>query len=137
MSAGPILRVSRPVSACKRCQKSKTKCDGKLPICSPCEKVGKANECLSTDENFVRGSERSYPTFLESKRARLCRKLAEAQRSQGIAFSPPFPNPESDPSGSLQPTGAGSSPLNNRKEANEVDKLVSSFGSLFVSPLQM
>ena len=32
----PLLRVSRPISACQRCRLAYIKCDGKLPACTAC-----------------------------------------------------------------------------------------------------
>jgi hypothetical protein len=45
----PLLRVSRPVAACSRCQAVKIKCDGKLPACTACESSNKADECSNVD----------------------------------------------------------------------------------------
>jgi len=83
-ATAPLLRVSRPVSACSRCRSAKVKvrhlsarpippplcnalmtlvgsllqCDGKLPACSACERAGKAHECTGGSDQFARGKER-------------------------------------------------------------------------------
>ena len=72
----PILRVSRPVSACARCRNAKIKCDGKLPSCTACERIGKSVECSSANDRFAKGKERSYVASLEARIERLERQIA-------------------------------------------------------------
>ncbi|TDZ20799.1 Positive regulator of purine utilization [Colletotrichum orbiculare MAFF 240422] len=78
-SDNPLLRVSRPVSACSRCRAAKVKCDGKLPACTACEKAGRENECSSANDQFARGKERSYVAALELRIEKLEKRLAFAR----------------------------------------------------------
>ncbi|KAK1676052.1 fungal-specific transcription factor domain-containing protein [Colletotrichum godetiae] len=78
-SDNPLLRVSRPVSACSRCRAAKVKCDGKLPACTACEKAGRENECSSANDQFARGKERSYVAALELRVEKLEKRLAFAR----------------------------------------------------------
>ncbi|KAA8903646.1 fungal-specific transcription factor domain-containing protein [Sphaerosporella brunnea] len=75
-TTAPLLRVSRPVSACSRCRSAKVKCDGKLPACTACERAGRSNECTGGSDQFARGKERSYVASLESKLEKLEKRLA-------------------------------------------------------------
>lgn len=125
----PLLRVSRPVSACQRCRNAKIKCDGKLPACSACEKVGKTAECASANDNFARGKERSYVASLETRVEKLERQIAQAKARKAASsdllnrvsaqsfLSPPMSGPPIH--GKAQ-----------RKEASNIDDLVSDFGFL-------
>ncbi|ROT41142.1 hypothetical protein SODALDRAFT_270533 [Sodiomyces alkalinus F11] len=80
-SDNPLLRVSRPVSACSRCELTGVvcQCDGKLPACTACEKAGRENECSSANDQFARGKERSYVAALELRIEKLERRLAFAR----------------------------------------------------------
>ncbi|TWU74539.1 hypothetical protein ED733_006023 [Metarhizium rileyi] len=78
-SRNPLLRVSRPVSACSRCRAAKVKCDGKLPACTACEKAGRENECSAANDQFARGKERSYVAALELRIEKLERRLDYAK----------------------------------------------------------
>ncbi|KID77082.1 Positive regulator of purine utilization [Metarhizium brunneum] len=78
-SRNPLLRVSRPVSACSRCRAAKVKCDGKLPACTACEKAGRDNECSAANDQFARGKERSYVAALELRIEKLERRLDYAK----------------------------------------------------------
>ncbi|KAH6695426.1 Zn(II)2Cys6 cluster transcripitional activator [Plectosphaerella plurivora] len=78
-SDNPLLRVSRPVSACSRCRAAKVKCDGKLPACTACEKAGRESECSSANDQFARGKERSYVAALELRIEKLEKRLAFAR----------------------------------------------------------
>jgi Fungal Zn(2)-Cys(6) binuclear cluster domain len=50
--------LPRPVIACSRCRSRKTRCDGKLPTCTVCERAGKADTCSRADEDFAEGMEK-------------------------------------------------------------------------------
>ena len=78
-SLNPLLKVSRPVSACSRCRAAKVKCDGKLPACTACEKAGRENECSAANDQFARGKERSYVAALELRIEKLERRLQYAK----------------------------------------------------------
>lgn len=130
----PLLRVSRPVAACSRCRAAKVKCDGKLPACTACEKSNRASECSSTNDQFARGKERSYVATLEARVERLEKKIAEARarrKSSSTAMHDAdyaTPRRESDASKALhRPL---SKRAERRKEASDIDDLVSDFGLL-------
>ncbi|EXJ77671.1 hypothetical protein A1O3_09900 [Capronia epimyces CBS 606.96] len=123
----PSLRVSRPVAACSRCRSAKIKCDGKLPACSACERSGKSNSCTSANDEFARGKERSYVAALEATAQRLQKRVdnAKAQYAShnaisGSALRSGHPQ-------TRKPSGT------RRKEATDVDELVSDFGFLTVN----
>lgn len=128
----PSLRVSRPVAACARCRGAKIKCDGKLPACSACERAGKASECSSANDDFAKGKERSYVAALETTIQRLQKRLSEARSRtdndhQGHTMSMSGlidgrPSPQ-------RRTVSGS----RRREASDMDELVSDFGFLTVN----
>ena len=129
----PLLRVSRPVSACQRCRNAKVKCDGKLPACTACERAGKSAECSSANDQFARGKERSYVASLENRVEKLERQIAQAKArkvttnaldmvSAQSLLAPPV----------LMPSGPGGSGEGRvrRKETQDVNDLVSDFGFL-------
>ncbi|EFX00506.1 zn 2cys6 cluster transcripitional activator [Grosmannia clavigera kw1407] len=85
-SDNPLLRVSRPVSACSRCRAAKVKCDGKLPACTACEKAGRESDCSAANDQFARGKERSYVAALELRVEKLERRLTFARsRTASVA----------------------------------------------------
>jgi Fungal specific transcription factor domain/Fungal Zn(2)-Cys(6) binuclear cluster domain len=131
----PSLRVSRPVAACQRCRSAKIKCDGRLPACTACERSGKASSCSGANDDFARGKERSYVAALEAASARLQKKLADAKSSN--TSSNAVTSPASNDTRGARP---GPSPISRRtvsgarkKEASDVDDLVSDFGFLSVN----
>lgn len=115
----PLLRVSRPVSACARCRNAKIRCDGKLPACSACERVGKVRECSSANDQFAKGKERSYVASLESRIERLEKQIAQCRDRRVVARSA---RPDDD--------DAIATRRSRRNEATDVDDLVSDFGYL-------
>lgn len=124
----PLLRVSRPVSACQRCRNAKIKCDGKLPACTACEKVGKTAECASANDNFARGKERSYVASLETRVEKLERQIAQAKARK--AASSNLLNISAQPFLSPPMSGPPTHGRAQRKEASNIDDLVSDFGFL-------
>ncbi|CAK7201797.1 hypothetical protein SEUCBS139899_004512 [Sporothrix eucalyptigena] len=139
-SDNPLLRVSRPVSACSRCRAAKVKCDGKLPACTACEKAGRENECSAANDQFARGKERSYVAALELRVEKLERRLAYAQsRKASVAFhtdgGPSYPGPsDGDRKDSLAVIRAAIHRKAARKRENsDVNSLVSDFGYLSVN----
>lgn len=149
----PLLRVSRPVAACSRCRAAKVKCDGKLPACTACEKSNRASECSSTNDQFARGKERSYVATLESKVERIEKRIAEAKarrKSSTVVMldCPEWPSSTATTTTTTTTATATTTtttaphrtvvdtprPMSTRaarrKEASEIDNLVSDFGLL-------
>ena len=123
----PLLRVSRPVSACQRCRGAKVRCDGKLPACTACERAGRRAECSSASDVFAKGKERSYVASLETRVERLEKQLVQAKArkaSTGSSGAQPWPSPESRVDPRVESNAA------QRKEASNVDYLVADFGFL-------
>ncbi|KAF8461868.1 fungal-specific transcription factor domain-containing protein [Kalaharituber pfeilii] len=131
----PLLRVSRPVSACSRCRSAKVKCDGKLPACSACERSGKAHECTGGSDQFARGKERSYVASLESRIEKLEKRLAALNSRRGLLDSPtatPKLGSQTDDDDWLNT----SSPLTRKQakvEDDEMEDLVADLGYLQIS----
>ncbi|OAA65540.1 zn 2cys6 cluster transcripitional activator [Niveomyces insectorum RCEF 264] len=139
-SDNPLLRVSRPVSACSRCRAAKVKCDGKLPACTACEKAGRESECSAANDQFARGKERSYVAALELRVEKLERRLAYARsRKASVAFhddgeAVALPSPSSERKDSLAVIRAAIRRKAARKRENsDVNSLVSDFGFLSVN----
>ncbi|KAK1995887.1 fungal-specific transcription factor domain-containing protein [Colletotrichum falcatum] len=135
-SDNPLLRVSRPVSACSRCRAAKVKCDGKLPACTACEKAGRENECSSANDQFARGKERSYVAALELRVEKLEKRLAFARsRKASVSLH--------DVDEAVGPTDRKDSLANIRaaihrkaarkREDSDINSLVSDFGFLSVN----
>ncbi|PHH51106.1 hypothetical protein CFIMG_006199RA [Ceratocystis fimbriata CBS 114723] len=132
-SHNPLLRVSRPVSACSRCRAAKVKCDGKLPACTACEKAGREAECSSANDQFARGRERSYVAALELRIEKLERRLAFA-RSQKASSNLAVGDHDGDRKGSLAVIQqAMHRKAERRRENSDVNSLVSDFGYLSVN----
>ncbi|KAI1146624.1 N-terminal binuclear Zn cluster-containing/DNA binding domain-containing protein [Nemania diffusa] len=137
-SDNPLLRVSRPVSACSRCRSAKVKCDGKLPACTACEKAGRENECSAANDQFARGKERSYVAALELRIEKMERRLAFARsRKASLAQHasgplPPIPQPErKDSLANIQ--AAMYRKAARSRENSDVNSLMSDFGFLSVN----
>lgn len=123
----PLLRVSRPVSACQRCRGAKVRCDGKLPACTACERAGRSAECSSASDQFAKGKERSYVASLETRVEKLEKQLLQAKaRNASMNASAALPGPSTE---TLVAHKVGSSGAQ-RKEALNVDDLVADFGFL-------
>ena len=124
----PLLRVSRPVSACQRCRNAKVKCDGKLPACTACERAGRAVECSSGNDKFAKGKERSYVASLENRIEKLEKHVEQARaRKAATKTLDVVAVPPSLPPISSGRSGGGKS---RRKEVQDVNDLVSDFGYL-------
>lgn len=126
----PLLRVSRPVSACSKCRSAKVKCDGQLPACSACTRAGRSAECSSANDQFAKGKERSYVSSLESRVDKLEKQISQAGARRGSVRMADAPTDCSV----LTPLARfpTTSPKKERKEASVVDELVSDFGFLYV-----
>ncbi|KAI9051141.1 hypothetical protein LZ554_005243 [Drepanopeziza brunnea f. sp. 'monogermtubi'] len=131
----PLLRVSRPVSACSRCRAAKIKCDGKLPACTACEKSGRAAECSSANDQFAKGKERSYVASLESRVEKLERRISYARsRKASVAMHDADFTEMPDRKDSLATIRAAIYGKAARKrETADVNELVSDFGFLSVN----
>jgi len=136
-SLNPLLKVSRPVSACSRCRAAKVKCDGKLPACTACEKAGRESECSAANDQFARGKERSYVAALELRIEKLERRLQYAKnRKASLGFQEP------DLSSLAQDVDRRNSMAHIRaaihrkaartRENSDVNSLISDFGFLSV-----
>ncbi|KAJ5388372.1 hypothetical protein N7509_010913 [Penicillium cosmopolitanum] len=127
----PLLKVSRPVAACSRCRTAKIKCDGKLPACSACDKVGKASTCSGASDEFAKGKERSYVASLEGYCEKLEKKISHLRDRQsslslegnGVAREMSITSTSS--AGPLAPA--------HRREVSDIDDLVGDFGFLSVN----
>ncbi|KAJ5899013.1 hypothetical protein N7495_003757, partial [Penicillium taxi] len=137
----PLLKVSRPVAACSRCRTAKIKCDGKLPACSACEKVGKASTCSGASDEFAKGKERSYVASLEGYCDKLEKRIAllrerQNSRSEGDENGASGSGNgvvramSSTCSTSVGPQGSTST---HRREVSDIDDLVGDFGFLSVN----
>ncbi|KAK4161526.1 fungal-specific transcription factor domain-containing protein [Cladorrhinum sp. PSN259] len=139
----PLLRVSRPVSACSRCRTAKVKCDGKLPACTACEKAGRENECSAANDQFARGKERSYVAALELRVEKLERRLKHARlRKASVALHDPdvpphAPLPINLDSGRKDSLAVITAAIHRKaarnRENSDVNSLVSDFGSLSIN----
>lgn len=126
----PLLRVSRPVSACSKCRSAKIKCDGKLPACTACERSGRSAECSSANDQFAKGKERSYVASLESRVERLEKQICQAKgRRSSVRM---LDADSGDSTFTPYPRSSIVNRKNERKEASVVDDLVSDFGFLYV-----
>ncbi|KAI9699027.1 MAG: hypothetical protein M1836_003216 [Candelina mexicana] len=123
----PLLRVSRPVAACSRCRGAKTKCDGKLPACTACERSGRGSECSSANDPFAKGKERSYVASLEARLEKLEQRLAQTKTHNTSSTLPNPQRPAINAQTSRRQSGR------ERKESSDIDELVSDFGFLAVN----
>ncbi|GFF98096.1 putative C6 transcription factor [Aspergillus lentulus] len=127
----PLLKVSRPVAACSRCRTAKIKCDGKLPACSACERVGKASTCSGASDEFARGKERSYVASLEGYNERLEKQIASLRyRKESSSTDEIGTVRESSITSLSSPDCVAQS---HRKEVSDIDDLVGDFGFLSVN----
>jgi hypothetical protein len=124
----PLLKVSRAVAACSRCRRAKTRCDGKLPACSACERVGKASSCSGASDEFAKGKERSYVASLENYCEKLENQVASLRHHQK---SLPVEEPGKAQECSIT-SASGSLTQTHRKEVSDIDDLVGDFGFLSV-----
>ncbi|KAL8819785.1 MAG: hypothetical protein Q9223_001854 [Gallowayella weberi] len=116
----PPLCVSRQISACSICRGKKIKCDGLVPVCTPCRRSRRDTECTNGSDAFASGKERSYVTALESRLAKLEKDIAHAKAPASIdtVHHPPASS-QADPT-----------PEGKRTEEAHVNELVSDFGFL-------
>ncbi|KAI0705745.1 hypothetical protein C8T65DRAFT_652622 [Cerioporus squamosus] len=107
----PSGRGTYAKQACSHCRKRKSKCDGRTPVCGPCEKAGRASECTwgketakkaRTQQHFE--SLENYIRALEAKVKDLQADLENCRRNHGgpspaassdAARDPSLPRPDS------------------------------------------
>ena len=132
----PLLRVSRPVSACQRCKTAKVRCDGNLPACGACERAGRSSECSSANDRFARGRERSYVASLETRIERLEKDIAEAKARRGLPSSgdtTAYALSQLQDLSASKPGVKDGGSRSQKQEASNVSDLVSDFGFLSVN----
>ena len=125
----PLLRVSRPISACSRCRSAKIKCDGALPACSAGESSNGKGECCNPNDQLA-SRERSYVASLESRVEKLKQKIIDTKGAMG---SPSALNSEFAPLDiphSQTNDMSTSKEKRQHRENSDVDDLVSDFGFL-------
>ncbi|KAJ5700405.1 hypothetical protein N7536_003418 [Penicillium majusculum] len=127
----PLLKVSRPVAACSRCRTAKIKCDGKLPACSACERVGKATTCSGASDEFAKGKERSYVASLEGYCEKLEKKISQ-MRARSTSLSAEGDGIPREMSITSVASESALSPAH-RREVSDIDDLVGDFGFLSVN----
>ncbi|KAJ4165637.1 hypothetical protein LMH87_007261 [Akanthomyces muscarius] len=136
-SRNPLLRVSRPVSACSRCRSAKVKCDGKLPACTACEKAGRESECSAANDQFARGKERSYVAALELRVEKLERRLQFAKsRKASVAnheHEVPFMHEMNRKDSLALIKAAIHRKAARNRENSDVNSLISDFGYMSVN----
>ncbi|KAJ5478011.1 hypothetical protein N7530_003520 [Penicillium desertorum] len=127
----PLLKVSRPVAACSRCRTAKIKCDGKLPACSACERVGKATTCSGASDEFAKGKERSYVASLEGYCEKLEKKISQ-MRARSTSLSAEGDGIPREMSITSVSSESALGPAH-RREVSDIDDLVGDFGFLSVN----
>ncbi|KAF9250021.1 transcriptional regulator family: Fungal Specific TF [Penicillium roqueforti] len=123
--------VSRPVAACSRCRTAKIKCDGKLPACSACERVGKAISCSGASDEFAKGKERSYVASLEGYCEKLEKKISQ-MRARSTSLSAEGDGIPREMSITSVSSERALGPAH-RREVSDIDDLVGDFGFLSVN----
>lgn len=74
-AASAVIRITRSISACKRCRQKKIKCSHDFPRCKGCIRANV--DCVSIDPATGREVPRSYIVYLESEVERLKKELGE------------------------------------------------------------
>ncbi|KAG4415888.1 hypothetical protein IFR04_010963 [Cadophora malorum] len=126
----------RPPRNVAKYTNNSSKCDGKLPACTACEKSGRTGECSSANDQFAKGKERSYVASLESRVEKLEKRIAYARnRKASVAMHDgEDPGEVPDRKDSLATIRAAiHGKAARRREAADVDELVSDFGFLSVN----
>ncbi|KAL8869160.1 MAG: hypothetical protein Q9174_004478, partial [Haloplaca sp. 1 TL-2023] len=122
----PQLCVSRQISACSICRGKKIKCDGLVPVCTPCQKSRRDVECTNGSDQFARGKERSYVTALETRLDKLEKSIARSKSRGNTATQ----NHHVSASYAVPPSTARATRIERKEEAH-VNELVSDFGFLY------
>ncbi|KAL8691979.1 MAG: hypothetical protein Q9218_002903 [Villophora microphyllina] len=128
ITESPQLCVSRQISACSICRGKKIKCDGLVPVCTPCQRARRDAECTNGSDRFAKGKERSYVTALETRLDRLEKDIA---RAKGLGAAHAAQNQSgSTIDGRISTTRSAKG---QKKEESHVNELVSDFGFLSVN----
>ena len=123
--SSPQLCVSRQISACSICRGKKIKCDGRVPVCTPCQKSRREVECTNGSDQFARGKEWSYVTALETRLDKLEKSIARSKSREDTATK----NDDASASYGASPSATRAT-RTERKEEAQVNELVSDFGFL-------
>ncbi|KAL9601538.1 MAG: hypothetical protein Q9179_002834 [Wetmoreana sp. 5 TL-2023] len=118
----PQLCVARQISACSICRGKKIKCDGLVPVCTPCQRSRRESECTTGSDKFARGKERSYVTALETHLNSLEKMIAQAKDHRSA-----------EPARATIQFDTARATKGQRKEESHVNELVSDFGFLSVN----
>ncbi|KAI4107163.1 MAG: hypothetical protein L6R37_001740 [Teloschistes peruensis] len=128
LTDSPRLCVSRQISACSICRGKKIKCDGLVPVCTPCQKARRDAECTNGSDKLAKGKERSYVTALEARLVWLEKDIARVEglgAAQNAQYQPAQDGDYKDPTTRIA--------KGQRKEESHVNDLVSDFGFLSVN----
>lgn len=125
LTESPQLCVSRQISACSICRGKKIKCDGLVPVCSPCQKARREAECTNGSDRFAKGKERSYVTALETRLGRLEKDIARVEGLGTAQIAQHQLAHVLDDKASMTRIAKGQ-----RREESHVNELVSDFGFL-------
>ncbi|KAJ7113082.1 hypothetical protein C8R44DRAFT_984901 [Mycena epipterygia] len=104
--------------ACFNCRHRKTRCDGALPICGPCEQANRPDDC-----EYTNGQKRAKAEILQEHIARVERRIYELEHPQQnkpppVELHQPY---QHGPQGVSQTTPADEPPI------DMVRKLIDSF----------
>ncbi|TBU44341.1 hypothetical protein BD309DRAFT_1080110 [Dichomitus squalens] len=75
----PSGRGTYAKQACSHCRKRKSKCDGRAPVCGPCEKAGRASECTWGKETAKKARTQQHFESLENYIRALEAKVKDLQ----------------------------------------------------------
>ncbi|KAI8989905.1 hypothetical protein BD414DRAFT_460220 [Trametes punicea] len=75
----PSGRGTYAKQACSHCRKRKSKCDGRTPVCGPCEKAGRASECTWGKETAKKARTQQHFESLENYIRALEAKIKDLQ----------------------------------------------------------
>ncbi|KAI0757973.1 hypothetical protein C8Q74DRAFT_290617 [Fomes fomentarius] len=78
-TGAPSGRGTYAKQACSHCRKRKSKCDGRAPVCGPCEKAGRAAECTWGKETAKKARTQQHFESLENYIRALEAKVKDLQ----------------------------------------------------------
>ncbi|CUM63678.1 uncharacterized protein PRCAT00001262001 [Priceomyces carsonii] len=88
-------RITRAITACKRCRSKKIRCDKQFPKCTNCKKAGRHIDCLSLDPGTGEIVSRSYLYDLNLKVKTLSEELERLKREKSVSYALNGGHPES------------------------------------------